>query len=189
MATHVISSHAHTHVKITGEFWKAQICYFPGVQFPKPIFFGPKSPLKTISSLKSPILISLGKIDSWFSEDRGNCSLLPLHFHDGGGGGGGFGFEAFGIRCRRRRGHLTIVLSISHRHSAFLLAEAFNLSASLLTKSTRLLWILNHLKSLRKHYRLLTHENFHSFLTLHLSLLSPISLTEVAHSCIQFQHS
>ena len=77
------------------------------VQFPSET---PKSPLRTISSTRNRPYLLKREIDSWCLEDRGNCSLLPLHFDDGGG----FGFW--------------IVLSISHRHSAFSLAWPTRLS-------------------------------------------------------------
>ena len=80
---------------------RAQIYYSLRVQFPSET---PKSPLRNISSTRNRPYLLKREIDSWCLEDRGNCSLLPLRFDDGGG----FGFW--------------IVLSISHRHSAFSLA-------------------------------------------------------------------
>ena len=68
--------------------------------------------------------------------------LIPLRFHDGGG-------AAVLALVLGLVPPLTIVLSISHRHSAFLVVcrsvEAFNFTGSLLSKSSTLLWaLMNH---------------------------------------------
>ena len=106
---HASRSSARPEKTLETKCWgrRAQIYYSRRVHFPSE---NPKSPLRTNSSTRNQPYLLKREIDSWCLEDRGNCSLLPLRFDDGGG----FGFG--------------IVLSISHRHSAFSLAWPTRLS-------------------------------------------------------------